>query len=254
MQGLFAAIRNSLWLAVLLLGLGASCEASEQARQFLAGLEAYQAEDYEKAIQDFETIAQSGVTNGRLFYNLGNAYLKNDQLGPAILWYERARKLIPDDPDLRFNLEHAHSLTKDAVDSDGSPLVRIFFFWRYQLSPRSIRIAAIVCNGIFWVLLGAWLLMRRKGLSRAAKVVALPALVFVITAIFNYHEAANLQRAIVLPEQTAVRSGLTDDATQLFVLHAGAKVSIVKARNDHFQIRFAADKIGWVGKNAVGVI
>ena len=84
-------------LIVLLLSL--PCGAQEPARQFIAAMEAYKSGDYVTAIAGLEGIAQQGVRNGQLYYNLGNAHLKNDDLGGAILWYERAWQLIPNDPD-----------------------------------------------------------------------------------------------------------------------------------------------------------
>lgn len=246
---------KGLILALLLMNLlAAPCAASEQARQFLAGLEAYKNGDYPGAVEKLRAIARSGVVNGQLFYNLGNACLKNNELGPAILWYERALRLIPGDPDLRFNLDYARSLTKDASEETVSPLVRIFFFWKYQLTPRTTKLAAIGCNLLFWLLLGAWRLTRRRGLARAAMVAALPAMIFVLTAAVNYYEISQRRQAIVLPDQVAVRAGLEEGTTELFQLHAGAKVTVVKELRDHFQIRFSTDKIGWIKKEMVGVI
>jgi tetratricopeptide (TPR) repeat protein len=239
--------------ALILLG-AAPCAALEPARPFLSALEAYKAGDYPSAIANFEALAQSGLINGRLFYNLGNAHLKNNDLGAAILWYERALKLLPNDPDLRFNLDYARSRTKDAPEDDVSPLVRIFFFWNYQFSERTIKIAAIGANLLCALLLGAWRLSRRRGWLRTAWIVAALALILVLTAAFNYYASAQRRIAIVLPSQIAVRSGLEESSTQLFLLHAGAKVMVVKELKAHFQIRFSDDKIGWVVKEAVGVI
>ena len=240
--------------AMLLLFWTATASASEQARPFLSALEAYKAGDYAGAIAQFSAIVQTGVVNGRLYYNLGNAYLKNNELGPAILWYERALELMPGDPDLRFNMEYARSLSKDVPEESGSPLARILFFWNYQLGARDIKIAAIGFNLLVWLLIASWRITRRRGPARAAMVTAIPALVFALTALFNYALAARFQPAVILSEQVAVRAGLEESATELFVLHAGAKVRVVKQLEDHFQIRFADDKLGWVPKDRIGII
>ncbi len=251
----FKSIIAQVCLAILLLlGLFSPARASDQARPFLSGLEAYKAGDYAQAIDRFNTIARSGVVNAQLYYNLGNAYLKNNELGPAILWYERALALGSGDPDLIFNLEYARSLTKDVAEEQASPLVRIFFFWNYQLTAGTIKAAAIALNLLVWLLAGGWLFTRRRGLARAALLAAIPALVLTLTALFNYFMAARFQPAIVLAEQVHVRAGLEDRATELFILHAGAKVRVVKERADHYQIRFSADKLGWVPKNQVGLV
>jgi tetratricopeptide (TPR) repeat protein len=225
------------------------------ARQYLSGLEAYKAGDYARAVENLRAIAEAGVSNGKLFYNLGNAYLKNNDLGRALLWYERARALLPDDPDLNFNLAHARSQTKDAAAHDDLPIQRILFFWKYQLSPGTIKILAIAFNLLFWAAATAYTLTRRRGLRRTAYAVLLPALLFVFTAAYNYCETAvGSTEAIVLPEQAAVRSGLQASSTELFQLHAGAKVKVLKRLNGHVQVRFSKDKIGWLPQDQVGLI
>lgn len=225
----------------------------DHARPFISALEAYKDGDYATAITRFSGIVRSGVKNGKLYYNLGNAYLKNGELGQAILWYERALKLLPSDPDLIFNYQFARSLTKDAPE-EGSPLVRILFFWKYQLSSRTIVLAAIGFSLIFWAALIAWQFTRRRSIRWIAIAAAVPALIFVLTAGFNYYESAHRRQAIMLPPQTAVRSGLQEGSTELFKLHAGAKVTVLKSMKDHYQIRFSKDKIGWVPGDVVGVI
>lgn len=240
-------------MGAVLFALG-PCSASDQARTFISALEAYKSGDYGTAAAQFEAIARTGVRNGRLFYNLGNAYLKDRQLGPAILWYERALKLLPNDPDLRFNIDYARSLTKDVPEESVSPLLRILFFWKYHLSEHAIVLLAIGFNGLFWGLLAAWRLAHRRALASSAAAVAAVTLIFMFTAGFNYYEARHPSMAVVLPERAAIRSGLQDSSTELFVLHAGATVKVLKERKGYRLIRFSADKIGWVARAKVGII
>ncbi len=247
--------RSCIMLAIVVLLMAAfPCQAQQQARQFLAAMEAYKAGEYAAAVQGLEAIAAAGTHNGRLYYNLGNAHLKNNDLGRAILWYERALNLLPNDPDLRFNYDYARSLMKDAQDENATPLVRILFFWKYQLSANAIILLALAFNLLFWVLAILRRLTRRRGLRYAALTALLPMTVFILTAAFNYYETAHRTRAIVLPDRVAVRSGLEPTSTELFELHAGAKVKVVRQMKDHFQIQFSEDKIGWVESGTVGRI
>jgi tetratricopeptide (TPR) repeat protein len=250
-------MRTRICLLLAIVGILAAplqCPAQEHGRQFLSALEAYKTGDYAAAVNRLEAIAAAGVRNGQLYYDLGNAHLKNNDLGRAILWYERALTLIPDDPDLRFNYEYARSLTKDAQEGGPSPLTRILFFWNYELSARTIIVLALACNLIFWGLAIAWRLTRRRGLRHALLAALVPTVVFSLTAAYNYFETARRTQAIILPAAIAVRSGLESTSTQLFELHAGAKVRIVRQLQDHVQIRFSEDKIGWISSSAVGRI
>jgi len=228
--------------------------ASENARVFMDGTAAYAKGDFPAAIKAFKTLAGKGIENGRLFYNLGNAYLKNDDLGHALLWYERALKHIPDDPDLRFNYDYALTLTKDEQGERTSPLLRILFFWKYRLSPDTIRWIALGLNAVLWLSV-AVLAIRKKHLLRPSIIlIAAGTLIFSATAAFNYFEAARIRHAVILPTQVSVRSGFTDSATQLFVLHAGTRVRVERQSEDYLLIRYTEDKIGWVKRSDAGII
>ena len=246
---------TALAVALLLIaGLTAIAPASENARKFMKGVDAYQNQAWQTAIEAFEDLVDAGIDSGNLFYNLGNAYLKNDDLGRAMLWYERALKRLPDDPDLRFNHAYALSLTKDEKEERTSLLIPILFFWKYQLSPAVVRWIAVGLNASLWLLLSI-LAVRNKHLLRPATVlIAAATVIFTVTAVYNYVDTVRVRYAVILPEQVAVRSGFSDTATQLFVLHAGTKVRVERQSNTHLLIRYTADKIGWVNRADAGLI
>ena len=81
--------------------------------------------------QMYEKIKQLGYESEELYYNLGNAYFKSKQLGNAILHYEKALRLAPNNKDIQFNLKLVNSLTVDKIDM----IPRIFFMqWWHDFS------------------------------------------------------------------------------------------------------------------------
>jgi len=238
----------------ILFSFAPGVSASEGARTFMAGIDAYRQGDWQGAIKAFERLAKDGIDSGPLFYNLGNAYLKNGDLGHALLWYERALKRIPDDPDLRFNYDYALTLTKDEQGEKASPLLRILFFWKYQFSPETLRWTALALNAVLWIAL-AVLAIRKKHLLRPGIIlIAIPAFILTATVFYNYFEAAHVRHAVILPAQVSVRSGFTATATELFVLHAGTKVRVERQSDDYLLIQYTEDKIGWVKRSDAGII
>ncbi len=223
-------------------------------RTFVDGIHAYETKHYSAAREAFEKIVAGGVHNGKLYYDLGNACLKSKRLGEAILWYERARKRIPDDPDLRFNLTYARSLVVDKAPDNGTSLSRIVFFWRYHLSPRTVQWMALGLNFVFWTLLALRIFFKRRIPRPAVGAVLALALIFAGTALFNAYETAYRPMGIILPQAAPVRSGVTAADTELFVLHAGTRVRIEKTIPGFVRIRFSSDKIGWLPRTQVGVI
>ena len=48
-------------------------------RQFQVGNQSYEIEEYAVAIEQYESIVNSGAVSAELFYNLGNAYYRADE-------------------------------------------------------------------------------------------------------------------------------------------------------------------------------
>jgi tetratricopeptide (TPR) repeat protein len=245
----------SIGCVIIFILLTVPAHADEMTRAFLDGIKHYKENNFAGAISEFSKIADAGVKNSRLFYNLGNAYLRNNDLGHAILWYERALKLAPDDPDLRFNYEYALSQVKDERDDKDISVFRILFFWKHALSAETIRLTAIILNAVFWLAVILRLIQKKKKILRIpAYLILVPAVIFTLTAFYNYYEESHLRQAVILPPEVSVRSGLTDDSTELFILHAGTRVRIEKEKDEFFRIYFSEGKIGWIKKEAAGVI
>lgn len=237
-----------MWFLLALLILPAHTVASERPRAFLDGVRAYAAGDYEQAIERFSAIVDAGIQNGKLYYNLANAYMKKGELGRAILWYERAARLIPKDPDLAFNRDYAASLVEDASEEKTTGIVQVLFFWYFILGTETIRWTAVTLNAVLWTILAARRMAGKRALNSSGLTVVALTLVFSLTAGIQYWQARHVRTGVVIPAQVSVRSGLSDVATELFVLHAGTRTRIEQEREGGYRIRFSEKKIGWVNR------
>src|SRR5688500_2890584 len=65
----------------------------------------YKAGNFEQAAASYEKILMQGYRKHEVYYNLGNCYYKLNNTGKAILNFERAQKLAPDDEDIAHNLK-----------------------------------------------------------------------------------------------------------------------------------------------------
>lgn len=220
---------------------------------FIDGMKQYQAGEFKDAAASFETIAVSGVVNSDLFYNIGNAYLKANDLGNAILWYERAKRLAPNDPDLLFNLAHANTLVKDKIDSPVT-LTDILFFWQGLVPLKWLQTGAIVFSWLFFLWAGVQR-FRQKSIFTGMgwTLISLLLVLFLAAGMEDYRgRAKNL--AVIVQNTVAVRSGIMETSTKLFELHAGTRVQVKAHKNGYLKIRLAKGRIGWVKPGAAKVI
>ena len=65
---------------------------------------AYQNSDYSTSIALYEELVDSGIRDANVYFNLGNAYYENGQLGSALLNYRRAQQINPRDVDIGVNI------------------------------------------------------------------------------------------------------------------------------------------------------
>ncbi|MCP3898274.1 MAG: hypothetical protein GY707_00915, partial [Desulfobacteraceae bacterium] len=216
---------------------------------FLEGVKEYKAGKFESAAQKFETIAINSIKNGELYYNTANAFLKAGNVGKAILWYERAKKLIPFDADLKFNLDYTQDKLKDIKESKSLNFTDILFFWKNYFSSNLIRYAAIFLCFAFFVYASIRVINRKKILTTSGSIALILFLLVLSAALFDYDQIYNANSAIIIPEKISVRSGLSADSTELFILHAGTKVRVDKTQDKFIRISFSKGKIGWIKKS-----
>ncbi|HSH71149.1 MAG TPA: tetratricopeptide repeat protein [Deferrisomatales bacterium] len=251
----------AVWVALLLWsgpGFAQDPAGSAEAysgRLFLEAVGAYQGGDYAAAVSQFEALVASGVVNGKLYYNLGNAWLKAGDLGRAVLWYERAALLLgPADPELRFNREYAQGLTVDEPPETGVEWDRVLLFWRGRV-PRWVLVGGVVgLNAAFWLLLAARRVWRRRSLRRWAALCGAGLALLLLTLGADAWSARRAPGGVILPPEVPVRSATSPEATELFRLHAGSLVRVDRHQDDYVRIRYGSQTIGWVPAGAVGLI
>ncbi|MCJ7813377.1 tetratricopeptide repeat protein, partial [bacterium] len=76
----------------------------------------YQEGNYSAAVESYQNILDTGYDSGSIYYNMGNCYYKMQNIGYAILYYERAKRLIPGDEDLKLNLTLANLAVVDKIN------------------------------------------------------------------------------------------------------------------------------------------
>ncbi|WP_321415495.1 BatD family protein [uncultured Desulfobacter sp.] len=227
--------------------------AKDKAGVFVDAVRAYKAGDYAAAAVQFESIAKTQVNNPDLFYNTGNAYLKARDLGRAVLWYERAKKLAPADPDLKFNLAYAQSLLKDKKEVRFS-FSDILYFWQGLVSLKWLQYASIALSFCFFIWATSQKIRGRQIFSGIGIFICLVFAGTTLAAGLEYNRIHSNETAVIIAEQADIRSGTMENATLLFDLHAGTQVRVLKKKTNYIKIRFAKDKVGWVARKDAEII
>lgn len=241
-----------LAMAVFLIS-DANARADKFEETFFKANQAYGEGRFQEAIQGYDRVIRSGHRNGHLYYNLGNAYFKTEQLGPAILNYERAYLLMPRDADLNFNLSYARDQMRDAIPQSQG-LFQTAFFWLDSLSMAEMFWAVALLNVLFWGILFIRLFHRMEWTYYLFLILLIFWVIGGTSFGLKWYQARSDDRAVVLKKEVSILAGPDVRDTVLFKLHEGTIVHHERSEDGWSLVHLPDKKRGWVKSEAVGLI
>lgn len=244
-------------LLILSLFLALMGKAQQGAEQwFEQANAAYNAGLYDSARICYEHILATDVESVPVYYNLGNAYYKMREFPMAIYYYEKALKLDPSNEEVQTNLAIANQAIVDKIEPvPESFIVKGWRNARAMLSGDIWAWCSIVCFALLLLSLFLFLRSRKVGLRKLgffAGIVLL--LAFALSVIFatQLKQTAQTQDQAILTTPTVmVKSSPSEESVDLFVLHEGAKVSILESSNGWCKIRIANGSVGWLTEDSM---
>lgn len=198
---------------------------------------------YAEAVAAYETIEPR---TAHVYFNLGNAHVRQDQLGRAVLNYERARRLAPRDPDILANLRFAAE--RLGVAELNQPPGRGVRLWQGLLASRTLREWGVAEVATLWFGLGAigltvWL-GKWRGVLVTIAGVSLAGWVLTVMALSARLAAA--PAAVVHQARIEARFAPQPEATVHYTLPAGARVTVREDRGHWWLVERADGKQGWI--------
>lgn len=214
----------------------------------------YDMSNFEDAIDGYEKIIDGGYENGQIYYNLANAYFKTGALGKAILNYERAKRFIPLDRDLKANLAYAYSLIKNDVFN--RPRYNFLEFpdkilATFTIDGLTLLLFFIYLAFVFFIILNIYIKRLKK--SFFYTICFIFCFGFLLLTVKIY-QAQHIKAAIVTTEEADARFEPFDDAVLHFKVYEGFKIYALKEEDGWLKIKRADGKIGWIKADTCQII
>ena len=255
--------RKYILCAVLIMILACRAFAEEKSSRdpnqlFYQANTYYEQKDYVKALEKYDALLGMGFASSNLYYNIGNSFFKLGKIGYAILFYEKAKALIPQDSDLKSNLTYARSLV---AEPSAEPTVKNYIasvfkrpFKGFNLNAIFISAAALYILFILTIVVFTLNPFIRQKFFLAFPVIFIIFFLNLGAFIIRYYDEVVLKHGIVIKKEAECKYEPIDASTTYYTLQEGSEVIIVKTRNDWRQILRPDGKIAWVKRDAVGEI
>jgi tetratricopeptide (TPR) repeat protein len=214
---------------------------------------AFDAGRVDEARQIYGTLLEQEHDNASLLYNLGNcAYLKGD-MGQAIAYYERARRLAPRDSDIVENLNFVRGqLSRSAVGNAETP-VELIITLRDKLRPDEWLLLAAVAWLATWLIAGV-LRLRKTRIHPSLGILLLVCAAALASAYFQQRDTYGAGQAVVIEDEAQLYDLPNNlDAPAKQTLKEGDYVSIAERRTDWSRVRID-DAEGWMPNSTLGVV
>jgi tetratricopeptide (TPR) repeat protein len=215
----------------------------------------YESGQFAEAIVVYEAIVEAGIHNSDLYYNLGNAYFKQGDLGRAILNYRRAQRLTPRDADIVANLSFARTQTIDRLESNeqGLPnLVQVAEEW-FTLNEAAVLALVLWVLICYFVVLAILVPRLRRIFSWVVAVLAVFLVIGLISMAGRLYTEWRYPPVVIVAQEVDITSGPggADQYLVEFSLHAGAEVQLLESRSDWWRITLSGGLQGWAPAEAV---
>lgn len=243
-------MRRFFILLLVFLSTTLSAATPDFDKDWQAAQDYYNVGDYRNAAIIYERLSQSDNRSAQLYYNLGNTYFKNNQLGLAVLNFERALVLDPSMEDAAYNLNVAKAKAVDRIE-----ILPSFFLVNWIegfgaiFSSDTWAILAVIflafaaAAGLLWLLMSGAL--HKAGLAGLV-VCGIFAVVSFLYSKAAHDNIENTGRGVVLSGATVVRSEANGAGTDAFTLHQATTFEFLNKQEQWSEIRIADGKRGWI--------
>jgi len=216
--------------------------------------------NYAQAAQIYEQLLSQGIVASSLYYNLGNAYYVQGDLGRAILNYQRAARLDPRDPDIRANLALARDQSaNETIDEPSSPFQSLANFTSSWLTLDETALLSLA----LWFLLGFLILTYRQFQKRNFRTLAqygmiITLLIFMVSGIsFGSRLYAEQTRpeAVIIADQVTINTSPGEEFATDFSLTSGAEVELLDIQGSWAHLALQNNIIdGWIPLSTIETI
>lgn len=224
------------------LGLPAASASPEKESLFHEANLAYQNGDYAAAVELYKNLLAQGQS-ANLLYNLGNTYYQLGDFGNAILHYEKALVLDPNNPDILANVR----LARRAAEV---PAPERTFLEQFAAHAKVNTWTWLVVL-TFWIACFLIFLPRyyRWNIPLRRTLIFLCILGFAagMAGMAGYHTLA--KEGVVIAEKAPLKVAPTSTSPERTSLQAGTLAVIQQRHGDYYLVQIGDQQSGWIASD-----
>ena len=247
-----------LFTISILFAFGLRAQSSVEDRLDQA-LNAFQEGNYDISSDSYLALIEEGYVSSELYYNLANCYSKLEDVPRAILYYEKALKLRPNDSNVLHNLNLVNQEISDEIG-----VVPDFFlkrYWEGFCMVLSANVWVLMLYTFLVILIIStyfWLFGKERNYRKFGFSLVVVSLILILLSLFASRTKTKLEygsnEAIVMESNLYLKSGPDEKSNDIRRLLPGLKVSILDQIGRWYKVELPNNEPGWVLEENLEII
>jgi tetratricopeptide (TPR) repeat protein len=242
----------SLWFVSFASGL----QNQNPKEQFNNANVLYNQKKYSEAVLQYNDLLRSGYSNDEVYYNMGNALYRSNNIAAAIWCYEKCLLLNAAHKDAVVNLAFVSKTILGSQETVPQNFFVIAWNWISSLmSWKWWTYFFLIILALFLASLIVFLIsassIKRRAFFICSVVLLIVLMLSLAQSISGYYNIKNSKNAIVMNEAAPLRSSPDKDGTSIAMIQPGVKVHIIESKTPWLHVVTADGTQGWVSEESV---
>jgi tetratricopeptide (TPR) repeat protein len=243
--------------SVLLLGFSAANAGSADDALWHKANTFYLQKQYDSAAAYYEQLLRQHPDNALLHYNAGNASYRLNEIGKAILHYEKAAFLDPGNQLAKDNLLLAKARVQNPVPE--APPIFFVAWWNSLLHLFHSNTWGVLVLLIFIAILALvyFARVKKEQFAHSGRWLSLGIVSLLVCGCmtwFSYDAATESRRAVVLQPATSFTEGPRANSKILGTLPEGTVLEVYQAEGSFLNVKLPNGREGWIPSASAGKI
>ena len=237
----------SLLLAAMLFDVWAETASSDA---WARAREAYDAGKYDESYRLYAGLANQPGASAEAQFNAGNAAFRMNDPGHAVVWYRRAERQTPRDPDIRSNLDRALKLG-GADPVSASAMDRAL----RRVSAAEWSLFAVIGWSLAGLGLILWAFVPSRWAVIARRILMAGGLLWLVSIVGSqsWRRADRPSEAVVIERGVRALFAPIAESTVHFGLPPGSIVRVSERSGDWIKVS-SLSREGWIPATAIELI
>jgi tetratricopeptide (TPR) repeat protein len=241
--------KATVLVVLVIILLGSVALASTDKETWEAANSAYDNGDFASAIDNYRMLLDKGRRTPEVYYNLGNAYFKSNQIGLAIAAYRHSLMIDPAFYQAAENLAYVRQFVVDKVEEKPKGfLLNIWYGLERLLSPQGYFIFTMA---VFWAVIAILSVLilgfgKREFLTYLLILFSILLILGVAITYSTVDRELNSKWGVLTATSATLREGPGEDFEKIFTGHEGLEFKILAYRQGYYLVELENGLKGWV--------